>query len=206
VFRGVDLTLVSGEIVALLGANGAGKTTLLRCLAGALRSDQGHIAWSGESSARSATVRRVIGFVGHDTGLYSALTAHQNLLFAARLWGADDPEEHAMNWLITTGMSEHAHRPTAELSRGMRQRLAIARALIHDPLLLLLDEPFTSLDDDGRGWLIGLLRDLRARGRAVLISAHDAPPDRELIDRTVTLYADGLRGSRTNIVHEGRAA
>ena len=135
------------------GANGAGKTTLLGCLASVLRPDGGAVHWFGRPAGRDAALRRWIGMVAHESGLYSHLTARENLMFAARMSGADNPRRRTDQWLELTGLALHADALPTRLSRGMRQRLAIARALIHDPPLLLLDEPFSSLDAAGSQWL-----------------------------------------------------
>ncbi len=193
VFTGVQLALASGEIVALLGANGAGKTTLLQCLAGALRPSSGEVLWQGEESRKSTAARKLLGFVGHESGLYLALTVWENLLFAGRMWGIDAPAKRAAELLNLVGLENRAGQMTAALSRGMRQRLAIARAVMHDPAILLLDEPFTSLDVDGRAWLTAFLCDLRTRNRAILLATHETVYGSSLIDRFVGLRANGLR-------------
>jgi heme ABC exporter ATP-binding subunit CcmA len=192
VIRAINLTLAEGEIVALVGSNGAGKTTLLQCLAGAVRPAGGEVLWQGKVDRRCPAALRLVGFVGHESGLYLTLTARENLLFAGRMWGVDSPEERALEWLSLVGLEDQARQTTAQLSRGMRQRLAIARALIHDPIVVLLDEPFTNLDGDGRKWLTAFLRDLRRRNRAVLLAAHESPAG-GFVDRLVCLQAHGLR-------------
>ncbi|HLN32550.1 MAG TPA: heme ABC exporter ATP-binding protein CcmA [Gemmataceae bacterium] len=193
VFQGVNLTLASGEIVALIGCNGAGKTTLLQCLAGALRPAGGEVLWQGKKYRKCPAARRLVGFVGHESSLYLALTAWENLLFAARMWGIDAPEKRAEDLLTMVGLEDHAAQTTSLLSRGMRQRLAIARAVIHDPAMVLLDEPFTSLDVDGRKWLTAFLCDLRKRNRALILATHESVYGSGFVDRLVSLRADGLR-------------
>jgi heme exporter protein A len=192
IIRAVNLTLAQGEIVALVGSNGAGKTSLLQCLAGALRPAGGEVLWQGKAYRQCPADRRLVGFVGHESSLYLALTVRENLLFAGRMWGVDSPEERALEWLSLVGLGGQARQTTAQLSRGMRQRLAIARALIHDPVVVLLDEPFSNLDGDGRKWLTAFLRDLRRKNRAVLLAAHERPSG-GFVDRLVWLRADGLR-------------
>jgi heme ABC exporter ATP-binding subunit CcmA len=196
VLRNVNFALAAGEVVALVGSNGAGKTTLLHCLAGALRPTHGEVLWQGHDCRKSLSARKRIGFVGHESGLYPALSAWENLLFAGRMWGIDSPEKRAADLLAMVGLQDHAERMAAQLSRGMRQRLAIARAVFHDPVVVLLDEPFTSLDDSGREWLTAFLRQLRERDRAVLLATHEATDGGELFDRVVCLRAHGLQEIR----------
>lgn len=186
VFRDIDLAVAGGEIVALSGANGAGKTTLLECLAGALRPMAGQVLWFGES-ARSPATRGLIGFLGHDSGLYLTLTARENLLFAGRMCGLYRAADRADELLSATGLGHHSGKRAERLSRGMRQRLAIARALFHNPSILLLDEPLTNLDADGRDWLTQFLRDLRSRNRAILLVTHSDELSRGMADRRLYL-------------------
>jgi len=193
VFQGVNLTLTSGETVALVGRNGAGKTTLLQCLAGALRPAGGELLWQGDKNRKCPAARKLVGFVGHESSLYLALTAWENLLFAGRMWGIDAPEKRAADLLSMVGLDDRAAQTTAQLSRGMRQRLAIARAVIHDPAMVLLDEPFTSLDVDGRKWLTAFLCDLRKKKRALILATHEPVSGDGFVDRLVSLRADGLR-------------
>jgi heme exporter protein A len=196
VFQNVNLTLASGEIAALVGCNGVGKTTLLQCLAGALRPTCGQILWQGEKCRMSPAARKLVGFVGHESGLYLALTALENLLFAGRMCGIVAPERRAADLLSVVGLEDHAAQTTAQLSRGMRQRLAIARAVTHDPAIVLLDEPFTNLDGGGRNWLTAFLCDLRKRNRAILLATHERVWGSGLVDRVVSLQPKGLREIR----------
>jgi heme exporter protein A len=200
VLQGVNLTLASGEIVALVGCNGVGKTTLLRCLAGALRPVSGEVLWQGEKCRKCPAVRKLVGFVGHESSLYLPLTAWENLLFAGRMWGLDAPETRAAYLMSVVGLQDHRSEMTAQLSRGMRQRLAIARAVIHDPPIVLLDEPFTGLDGDGREWLTVFLCDLRKRNRALILATHEPFHGNGVVDRVVSLAADGLRETRPGSV------
>lgn len=195
VFRSVRLTLAPGEIVALCGCNGAGKTTMLLCLAGILRPASGEVLWQGDCP--TPAIRTRLGFVAHESSLYPALTAWENLRFAGRMWGMTAPEMHASRLLSRLGLADRAAQATCQLSRGLRQRLAIARAVIHDPAVLLLDEPFTSLDADGREWLTGFLCELRERDRAILFSTHQPLHESAFVDRFLSLDADGLRETHT---------
>jgi ABC-type multidrug transport system ATPase subunit len=175
----VDLQIATGESVALVGANGAGKTTLLGCLASVLRLDGGELRWFGRLVGRDATIRRQIGMMAHENGLYSHLTLRENLMFAARMHGIDESRQLADRWLEEAGLAPHANQLPLRLSRGMRQRLAVARALIHNPPILLLDEPFAALDAASAEWLFHLLADLRDRGHTICFATHD----RKWIDR-----------------------
>ncbi|MFZ1936197.1 MAG: heme ABC exporter ATP-binding protein CcmA [Thermoguttaceae bacterium] len=175
----VDLEIACGESVALIGANGAGKTTLLGCLASVLRPDSGEVRWFGDLVGRDVRLHRRIGMVTHETGLYSHLTLRENLIFAAKMSGIDGAPHLAERWLDTAGLTPHANALPTRLSRGMRQRLAVARALIHSPPLLLLDEPFTALDAEGVEWLLALLADLHERGHTICFVTHE----RQKIDR-----------------------
>lgn len=186
VLHDINLGVAAGEIVALAGSNGSGKTTLLECLAGALRPAAGQVLWFGES-ARSPATRRLVGYLRHESGLYLTLTVLENLLFAGHMCGLDRVADRAAELLSVTGLGRHTRQLAARLSRGMRQRLAIARAVIHDPPILLLDEPFTSLDAVGRDWLVQFLRDLRNRQRSILLVAHFDEMNRGMADRLFCL-------------------
>jgi heme exporter protein A len=185
----IDLTISKGEVVALMGLNGAGKSTLLTCLAGSLRPTSGGICFLGSALRGSAVAKRQVGFVGHQTGLYGELTALENLIFAARMYGVKCPSERAQTLLDEAGLEQMAHRPVAQLSQGMRRRLAIARALVHEPLFILLDEPFASLDANGSQWLELLFQRWRTLKRTVCFASHDAEQSRRLADRVVWLNA-----------------
>ena len=140
----------------------------------------------------SPAARRLIGCLGHESGLYLALTAWENLLFAAQMYGVANASERAAELLAATGLKQRARQRVGHLSRGLRQRLAIARAIIHNPPILLLDEPFTSLDGDSRDWLAGFLRVLRGKRHALLIASHDAETSGGLADRVLSLQAGRL--------------
>lgn len=189
IVREIGLTIARGETVAIMGPNGAGKSTLLACLAGALRPTTGEICCFGNSPSRSAAAKRQIGFVGHQTGLYGELTALENLIFAARMYGIDCPTKHAQTFLAETGLEQMKDRRVAQLSQGARRRLAIARAFIHDPHLILLDEPFASLDANGSEWLELLFQKWRDTERTVCFVSHDVEQSRYLADRIIWLKA-----------------
>jgi heme exporter protein A len=187
VLDAIDVEIAAGESVALTGVNGAGKTTLLGCLASVLRPDGGEVRWFGHPVGRDVTRRRWIGMVAHESGLYPHLTLRENLLFAARMGGIGSASHHADRWLDMVGLVRHADILPRQLSRGMRQRLAVARALIHDPPLLLLDEPFTGLDAGGAEWLLKLLADLHDRGRTICFVTHEEEKSRRLAQRVLEL-------------------
>jgi heme exporter protein A len=190
---GVDLEVPSGCLVALLGPNGAGKTTLLRLLAGLGRPSSGSLRVGAAPGDRRRT-RAQVGFVGHATFLYSALTARENLVFAARVYGVRSPARRAAELLDQHGLAASADLPAGSFSRGMAQRLAIARGLVHDPEVLLLDEPFTGLDRPAADRIGARLRALRDAGRTVVLATHDLPRAARLADRAVVL-------ARGRVVH-----
>jgi heme ABC exporter ATP-binding subunit CcmA len=174
VLRGIDLTVPPGQIVALLGANGAGKSTLLRCLAGVCRPTGGRLAILGAECHPARPPREVIaqiGFVAHDPLVYLDLTPRQNLGFFARLYRLT--AARVERELARCGLTRVADRRTRTLSRGTVQRLAIARALLHEPRLLLLDEPFTGLDESGQEMLSEALAERARAGSSAVLVTHD---------------------------------
>ena len=180
----IDFTIRQAETVALLGANGSGKTTLLKCLAGLVRPSAGEIQFRGQVRID----RRQVGFAGHEFGLYLELTPRENLTFAARMQGLPDAVCRADHWLHELQFGQRNDQPTARLSQGMRQRLAIARAMIHDPSLLLLDEPFAALDTESRSWLEARLAQWRRHGRAICLTSHDRDHAASLADRLIQIH------------------
>src|ERR1039457_6005272 len=144
--RNVSLSAAPGACLALIGRNGAGKTTLLRTIAGFSRPGKGKIAIFG-NSPRDTGTRRLMGFIGHGISVYDELSALENLTLFGKLYGLADPRKSALEWLERTGLERVKDGLVREFSRGMRQRLAVARAFLHGPKVLLLDEPFTALDD-----------------------------------------------------------
>ena len=176
--RDISFNVEPGATMALLGRNGAGKTTLLRMLAGLSRPGRGTIRICG-TDARDRATRHSIGILGHGISLYEELSALENLRLFARLYGLEDPDGAASEWLERTGLDKVRDGLVREFSRGMRQRLAVARAFLHSPSVLLLDEPFTALDDRAIALLQSLLRDATAEGRTVVLSTHQL---REALD------------------------
>lgn len=188
VLRGVDLTLDTGERVALLGANGAGKTTLLRILAGLTRPGGGRVTLDGlDLREQTREVQRRVGFVAHQPYLYDDLTALENLLFFARMYALERPGPRAQTLLQRVGLGRKARERAGSLSRGQLQRLALARALLHAPDLLLLDEPETGLDQEGLALLAELLREHHERGGTLLFTTHDLENARGRSDRVALL-------------------
>jgi heme exporter protein A len=171
---GVTLELEAGAICGLLGQNGAGKSTLLAILSTLLRPTSGEVRYGAVPHARAAQAcRGAIGFVAHDSFLYADLTARENLRLFARLYGLVDPEARARELIVRVGLAAAQDRVVRTYSRGMQQRLALARALLHDPQLLLLDEPFTGLDRSAVEMLKGLLVERRDAGAILLLVTHD---------------------------------
>lgn len=187
ILHDVSLNIRVGETVAVVGPNGAGKSTLLKCFTGAICPDRGELCWFGESPTCSSEVRRKVGFAGHEHGLYGELSTLENLVFAARMFGIDDPQKYSDDALAAASLAHLSKTRVALLSQGLRQRVAIIRSTIHAPLLILLDEPFASLDSQGRDWLDSLFEMWRRSGQAVCFVSHDPDHSRELADRVITL-------------------
>jgi heme exporter protein A len=169
--REVEFSLEPGWCCALLGRNGAGKTTLLRVLGGLSPFQRGSVQVLG-SKVRSERARRQTGFLGHGIGVYEDLSARENLTFFLRAAGTEVDANRVMDWLKRVDLARVADLPVRQYSRGMRQRLALARTFQHLPQLLLLDEPFTSLDDRSMRILTELLAEARDRGATIVLSTH----------------------------------
>ncbi|MGH7763523.1 MAG: heme ABC exporter ATP-binding protein CcmA [Candidatus Dormibacteraceae bacterium] len=191
--EGVDLVLDSGDHMAVLGENGAGKTTLLRILATAVRPTSGQLEILGLDAFRERRrLRRRIGFITHAPGLYGALSATENLEFFCDLYGVS--RSRAQETLETVGLREVAHRPAAKLSRGMQQRLAVARSILHDPRLLVLDEPDASLGSDAGDLLAEIME-----GRTVVLATHDHALAARLCPRSIVLRHGRSVGTATRL-------
>lgn len=169
--RDIALQVAPGSTTALLGRNGAGKTTLLRIVAGLSKASRGSVTIHG-SNVRDESTRRRIGVLGHGISLYDELSAEENLTLFAKLYGVTNPKARVNEMLERTGLDRVREGLAREFSRGMRQRLAVARVFLHDPEVLLLDEPFTALDDRAIAVLQSLLRDMSQRGRTIVMSTH----------------------------------
>jgi heme exporter protein A len=184
----ITFEAAAGRILGLLGPNGAGKSTLLAMLATLQRPTSGVIRYGQRPSADvGAGIRARIGVLGHDLFLYPELTARENLSFFAGLYGLVDRDAAADRALERAGLADRAHDPVSTFSRGMRQRVALERAMIHGPRLVLLDEPFTGLDDASAGALVGRLRDLKQAGAIVILATHDLDLAEGLLDDVVFL-------------------
>ena len=189
---GVDLHIAEGESVVLVGPNGAGKTTLLRILATLSRPTSGTVRIAGLNPVQDGVrVRRQVGFLSHRTLLYGDLSAEQNLTFYARLYDIPDGPVRVAELLERVGLATRRHDLVRTFSRGMQQRLAVARAVLHRPRLLLLDEPYTGLDPLAADDLTALLADLVGEGCTLLLTTHN-------------LQSGGGTGQRVVILVRGR--
>jgi heme exporter protein A len=184
----VSLDCRAGEIVGLLGPNGAGKSTLLAIAAALMTPSAGSVRY-GTITAREggAALRGRIGLLAHDLHLYPELTARENLEFFARLYMLPDARRRAEAALARAGLAARSEEVVSSFSRGQRQRLALERALVHDPRLVLLDEPFTGLDDEASRTLVTRLGALREAGAIVLLATHDIETVEGLVDRVAVL-------------------
>jgi len=176
-----------GTILGLLGPNGAGKSTLLAMLATLLRPSSGSIRYGTLGTSAGPALRERIGVLGHDLFLYPELTARENLAFFAGLYGIADTNARARAALERAGLDNRSEDPVSSFSRGMRQRVALERALIHNPRLALLDEPFTGLDDASTGALVSRLKTLRDAGAIVILATHDLDLAEGLLDHALFL-------------------
>ena len=189
--RRVSLEIAAGECVALAGRNGSGKTTLLRVAARLVRPSSGSVTFlDGQKS--TITERSRMGFVAHATMVYDELTAEENLLLFARLLGIAEPASRTETMLGEVGLADRRTSLVRTFSRGMRQRMAIARALLNEPSVLLLDEPATGLDPQGVTWFAETLRRMRDAGRTILMSLHGESEVSSLATRAVRLEAGSV--------------
>ena len=190
ILRGIDLEIHPSERIALLGANGTGKTTLLRILAGLTQPGKGTISICGLDGACDAhQIRRLIGFVAHQPYLYEELTALENLLFFARMYTLEAGRERAYTLLQRVGLERRMHERVATFSRGLVQRLAWARALLHTPQVLLLDEPDTGMDQQGHELIDTLLSEHTTQGGCTLFTTHQLERALHVSDRIIILVA-----------------
>ena len=184
VLRGLDFSVQPGEFVALLGPNGAGKTTFLRILASLSRPSLGEVTVAGfKLPSEAAAVRARLGVVSHLPLLYGDLTAEENLRFYARMYNISNPESRITEVLEMVGLENRRRDLVRTFSRGMQQRLAIGRAVIHDPDVMLFDEPYTGLDQDASSMLDEVLKTVAAAGRTVVMTSHDLARAEDLATR-----------------------
>lgn len=194
VLRNLDLTLQKGEVVALVGLNGAGKTTLIRTLCGLIKPDSGSISMDGSPTSGSANeFRQNIGVVLHASMFYQNLTSRENLEFYARLYDLPSARQRVSELLDLMDLKSRAHDRVGTLSKGLQQRLSVARALLHDPTYLLFDEVFSGLDQQFLSRIIELIHKESAAGKGILISTHD-------------LEKVFLAATRVDILHKGNIA
>ena len=171
---GVDLQIPQGSYVAVMGPNGAGKTTMLKVMSGLAAPTSGSVTIAGVEMRKAGPgLRRMVGYVSHESMLYHDISAHENLVFSAKLYGIRDPEKVVAETAERLNVSQHLRKPVRALSRGTRQRVAIARAILHSPKLLLMDEPYTGLDEIAASSLADLLNDLHTPERTLIITVHE---------------------------------
>jgi heme ABC exporter ATP-binding subunit CcmA len=189
VLRGLDLEARPGEVLTLLGQNGAGKTTLLRILATLTRPDSGHVRVQGLDPVKQGElVRQATGVVMHSPMLYGDLTVRENLLFFGRMFRLDRTQSRARLVLERMEMDERADVRVRHLSHGQQKRVALARALLHQPRMLLLDEPESGLDQRARRLLEDVIDEFRAPGRSVVMTTHELDRGIELADHVVVMH------------------
>lgn len=182
-----DLIIPHGQAVLLVGANGAGKSTLLRLVAGLCQPSAGKVRINGRDPLCVPEARAEIGLLSHQTLLYDELTARENLRFFAQLYGLENPDERIATALAAIGLNERLDQRVGSFSRGMKQRLAIVRAILHCPSILLLDEPFTGLDTGASAALHRLVRRFRQEGRTYILVAHRLDEADGLVDRLLVI-------------------
>lgn len=199
VLRGVTLSVARGEAVGLLGANGTGKSTILRVLGTLLRPNAGSASIDGLDIVKDAsTVREKVGYLAHVPGLYEDLTARENLVFAADMLGL--PHHSIDGVLDRVGLSSVSTHRVRGFSAGMQRRLALARLIMRRPRVLLLDEPYSNLDEHGVGLMNSVIGDIIADGGAALLALHELAPARGVIARTITLAEGRIRANEIQSV------
>lgn len=184
VLRGVDLSVKKGEFYTLFGPNGAGKTTLIKLLATLTDPTSGSLHVSGLDAKKDMNgIRSKIGVISHDAYLYDNLSALENITFFGALYGLDDLDARARSVIAQVGLDKRMHDIVRTFSRGMKQRLSVARAIVHDPKILLLDEPYTGLDQHGAQIFGEMLSDLKSNRRTILMTTHSIDEGLDFSDR-----------------------
>lgn len=200
--RGVDLHVAEGEFLTLFGPNGAGKTTLIRVIGSLARPNSGTVRLRGQDLGRAAVIlRRDLGLISHNPLLYGDLTAEENLRFFARMYDLPQPSARIQAVLDQVGLLARRRDPVRGFSRGMVQRLTIARAILHDPAIMLLDEPYTGLDLQAADMLGAVLQDLVAANRTVVLTTHNLEQGLEMCHRAAILHRGRVawQGARADV-------
>jgi heme exporter protein A len=186
--RNIDIFLAEGDSLALFGPNGAGKSTLIQVLCSLLQPTSGSVRVAGYEARRDRqALHQIVGLIGHQTFLYPQLTAYENLKFYGAMYSVERLNERISEVLDLVGLSDHRNDAVQNFSRGMQQRLSIGRAIIHDPTILFLDEPFTGLDQQGRQDFIKLILHFRDQGKTVIMASHQLNLGLELCDLAAIL-------------------
>lgn len=204
--RGIDLRVKRGEFMTLFGPNGAGKTTLIKLLATLTSPTSGTLSVYGYDVRKDVNnIRSVIGVISHDPYLYDNLSAFENIKFFGTLYGLDDVDNRARSVIKQVGLERRMNDLVRTFSRGMKQRLTVARAIVHEPKILLLDEPYTGLDQHGAQIFGEMLSDLKSQRRTILMTTHNIDEGLDLSDR-IGILAKGkivLDCSKTEIERSG---
>ncbi|MFF2448636.1 ABC transporter ATP-binding protein [Neobacillus sp. NPDC058068] len=186
ILRGVDLSIKKGETVAIIGPNGAGKSTLLKVLATLIKPTSGLIKINGlDLKKNHIDIKKLLGYLPHSSLLYDHYSPLENLVFFGNIYGVDDVEQRAIKLVKEVGLSFFLNEPVKNFSRGMIQRIAIARAIIHDPEILLLDEPHTGLDQGAISILNNVILSMKEKGATTLMVTHDFKQAAEICDRII---------------------
>ncbi|WP_053367094.1 ABC transporter ATP-binding protein [Bacillus sp. FJAT-27245] len=186
ILKGIDLSIRKGETVGILGPNGAGKSTLLKVLATLIKPSSGEVAIGGfDLKKNEGEIKKLFGYLPHSSLLYEHYSPLENLVFFGKIYGVKNAEERAVQLVKEVGLSFFLNDPVKNFSRGMIQRIAIARAIIHEPDILLLDEPHTGLDQGAIGILNNVIVEMREKGATTLMVTHDFKQAAELCDRII---------------------
>jgi len=186
ILRGVDLRVEKGETVAILGPNGAGKSTLLKVLATLIKPTSGHVLVNGlELKKNHIEIKKLLGYLPHSSLLYDHYSPLENLVFFGNIYGVQEVEQKAIKLVKEVGLSFFLNEPVKNFSRGMIQRIAIARAIVHDPEVLLLDEPHTGLDQGAISILNNVILSMKEKGATTLMVTHDFKQAVEICDRII---------------------